>query len=46
VTRSMSIYIYEGFFRSNQIGTALAASILLFGAAFVLLSVLVRLQRS
>lgn len=46
VTRSMSIYIYEGFFRSNQIGKALAASILLFGAAFVLLSLLSRLRRT
>lgn len=45
VTRSMSIYVYEGFFRGNQIGTALAASILLFGAAFVALTLLTRLRR-
>ncbi len=44
VTRSMSIYIYEGFFRSNQIGLALAASVLLFGAAFATLSLLTRLR--
>ncbi len=46
ITRSMSIYIYEGFFRSSQIGTSLAASILLFCAAFVLLSLLTRLRRA
>lgn len=46
VTRSMSIYIYEGFFRGNRIGTALAASILLFGAAFLLLTLLTRLRRA
>jgi len=44
VTRSMSIYIYEGFFRSNQIGIALAASVLLFIAAFATLSLLTRLR--
>lgn len=38
VTRSMSIYIYEGFFRSGEIGRALAASMLLFGAAFALVA--------
>jgi multiple sugar transport system permease protein len=36
-TTSMSIYIYESFFKSAQLGRALAASILLFLAAFVLL---------
>lgn len=36
-TMSMSIYIYESFFKSAQLGKALAASILLFAAAFVLL---------
>ena len=46
VTRSMSIYIYEGFFRGNQIGQALAASILLFAAAFGLLALLTRLRRA
>lgn len=38
VTRSMSIYIYEGFFRSGEIGRALAAAILLFGTAFALVA--------
>ena len=42
---SMSIYIYETFFRAGDIGKALAASILLFGAAFVMLSVIGRLLR-
>ncbi len=37
-TTSMSIYIYEAFFRVGDIGRALAASILLFVAAFALLS--------
>lgn len=45
VTRSMSIYIYEGFFRSGEIGRALAASILLFGTAFVLVSLARRFQQ-
>ena len=37
-TTSMSIYIYEAFFRVGDIGRALAASILLFIAAFAMLS--------
>lgn len=37
-TTSMSIYIYEAFFRAGDIGRALAASILLFISAFALLS--------
>lgn len=45
VTRSMSIYIYEGFFRSGEIGRALAASILLFGTAFLVVALAARLRR-
>lgn len=37
-TTSMSIYIYEAFLREGDIGRALAAAILLFGTAFVLLA--------
>jgi len=44
-TTSMSIYIYETFLRKGQIGKAMAAAILLFVSAFVLLSVAQRLQR-
>ncbi len=44
-TRSMSIYIYEAFFRAGKIGQALAASILLFLAAFALLWLIGRLTR-
>lgn len=39
ITTSMSIYIYETFLRRGEIGTAMAAAILLFAAAFMLLSV-------
>ena len=39
ITTSMSIYIYEAFMRQGDIGRALAAAILLFLAAFALLSV-------
>ena len=45
VTTSMSIYIYEAFFRQGDIGRALAASILLFGTAFLVLSLLGRVAR-
>ena len=38
-TTSMSIYIYETFLRRGEIGKAMAAAILLFGSAFVVLSV-------
>lgn len=38
-TTSMSIYIYEAFLRQGDIGRALAAAILLFGAAFALLAI-------
>jgi multiple sugar transport system permease protein len=37
-TTSMSIYIYEAFLRQGDIGRAMAAAILLFGASFLLLS--------
>ncbi|PZX11715.1 multiple sugar transport system permease protein [Palleronia aestuarii] len=36
-TTSLAIYIYVAFFRAGEIGEAVAASIMLFGAAFVLL---------
>jgi multiple sugar transport system permease protein len=45
VTTSMSIYIYEAFFRQGDIGRALAASILLFGTAFLVLSLIGRVAR-
>ncbi len=38
-TTSMSIYIYEAFLRQGDIGRAMAAAILLFGASFLLLSI-------
>lgn len=37
VTRSLSIYIYEAFFRQGEIGPAVAASVLLFIASFAVL---------
>lgn len=36
-TTSLSIYIYVAFFRSGEIGEAVAASVLLFAAAFAVL---------
>ena len=39
----MSIYIYETFLRRGEIGKAMAAAILLFITAFVILSVAQRL---
>lgn len=42
-TTSMSIYIYEAFLRRGDIGRAMAAAILLFGASFLLLVVAQRL---
>jgi len=45
VTTSMSIYIYEAFLRQGDIGRAMAAAILLFGAAFALLTLAQRLMR-
>lgn len=40
VTRSLSIYIYEAFFRQGEIGPAVAASVLLFIASFTVLFVI------
>lgn len=45
ITTSMSIYIYEAFMRQGDIGRALAAAILLFLAAFALLSAAQRIGR-
>ena len=36
-TRSLSIYVYEAFFRQGEIGPAVAASVLLFIASFAVL---------
>jgi multiple sugar transport system permease protein len=36
-TRSLSIYVYEAFFRQGEIGPAVAASVLLFVASFAVL---------
>lgn len=44
-TMSLSIYIYEAFFKSGSIGKALAASILLFITSFLLLFLAARLIR-
>ena len=44
-TMSMSIYIYLSFFRSNEIGTSLAASVLLFGTVFLMLFMASRMLR-
>jgi multiple sugar transport system permease protein len=44
-TTSMSIYIYEAFLRQGDIGRALAAAILLFISAFILLSLVQRLRK-
>ena len=44
-TTSMSIYIYETFLRRGEIGKSMAAAILLFAAAFFLLSFARRLMR-
>lgn len=44
-TTSMSIYIYESFLRRGEIGKAMAASILLFVTAFLLLALAQRLTR-
>lgn len=45
VTTSMSIYIYESFFRGGDIGRALAAAILLFATTFALLALIGWLRR-
>lgn len=44
-TTSMSIYIYETFLRKGEIGKAMAAAILLFLSAFLVLSLAQRLLR-
>lgn len=44
-TTSMSIYIYETFLRQGEIGKAMAAAILLFLSAFILMAVGQRLLR-
>ncbi len=44
-TTSLSIYIYLAFFRSGEIGNAVAASMLLFIVAFLLLFAVGRLRR-
>lgn len=44
-TTSMSIYIFETFLRRGEIGKAMAAAILLFLSAFVVLAVAQRLMR-
>jgi multiple sugar transport system permease protein len=44
-TTSMSIYIYEAFFKQGAIGKAIAASVLLFLASFLVLVALGRLAR-
>ena len=41
-TTSLSIYIYVAFFRSGEIGQAIAASLLLFAAFFILLFLVAR----
>lgn len=45
VTTSMSIYIYEAFFRAGDIGRALAAALVLFGFAFLAVALAGRWQR-
>lgn len=41
-TMSISIYIYEAFFRRNNIGVAVAASIVLLAVSFLLLTLVLR----
>ncbi len=42
-TTTISIFIYEAFFRRNDIGVAVAASLLLLGMSFAVLTLLMRL---
>ena len=42
-TTTISIFIYEAFFRHNDIGVAVAASLILLGLSFVALTVLMRI---
>ncbi|WP_026480532.1 carbohydrate ABC transporter permease [Ahrensia sp. 13_GOM-1096m] len=44
-TTSMSIYIYETFLRRGEIGKSMAAAILLFASAFIVLTVAQKLMR-
>jgi multiple sugar transport system permease protein len=44
-TTTMSIYIYEAFFRRDDIGVAVAASLILLLLSFVILAGLLRLAR-
>ena len=44
-TTTMSIYIYEAFFRRDDIGVAVAASLILLLISFVVLASLLRLSR-
>jgi multiple sugar transport system permease protein len=44
-TTSMSIYIYQAFFKAGNIGLAVAASMLLLAASFVVLLLINRLTR-
>jgi multiple sugar transport system permease protein len=43
-TRTISIYIYEAFFRRNDIGVAVAASLILLVLSFTLLTVVLHLS--
>ena len=44
-TTTISIFIYEAFFRHNDIGVAVAASLILLALSFVALTALLRLGR-
>jgi multiple sugar transport system permease protein len=44
-TTSMSIYIYEAFFKNGEIGKAIAASVILFVASFGILFLLIGTAR-
>jgi multiple sugar transport system permease protein len=44
-TTTMSIYIYEAFFRRDDIGVAVAASLILLLLSFIVLASLLRLSR-
>ena len=43
-TTTMSIYIYEAFFRRDDIGVAVAASIILLVLSFIVLAGILRLS--
>jgi multiple sugar transport system permease protein len=44
-TTTISIFIYEAFFRRNDIGVAVAASLILLGLSFLALFIFLRLSR-